>query len=434
MNIQEYVSSKYSGQPTWFREEVHNPYNQNLVEEYLSIRKYLNGQHKICDKSVIIWNGKEYESSVTVLQYAKLMIQIEAAYLLKNGITLISEDENTLNEFKEVYKQGKFNNTNWKIMNDLCRFGNAFEYLYIEDGIIKSKVMNPEDVFEVLNPETNKVLCIIEHWQDLDNIEYYNIYYDNAVEHWTNEGGYLHLVRTYRNVSGLPIHYKNNLNELDNTRGKSQIFDYVNLIDNMELLLSRSQDSLERFIDPIFLVSGQPMNLGKKGEKAFNRYISGKGLVTDENGTAKFISGNVAVEDMRKLYNILLQTLMNIGMTSSIALNNAEIANISEVSIKLMFNLQNIKASMDTMFMQEGIEKRNEIISKMLKDMGKELNDNIEVVFSPATPELESEIVDNLSKLKEIGAISRNTMIEKNPYVNNVLLEIERLEKESQDA
>jgi len=430
MNIQKYVSSKYSGSPEWFVEECDSVYNQNLVEEYLSIRKYLDGQHKICNSQVVTWNGKTYENTVTVLQYAKLIIQIQCSYLLKNGICLISENENTLNEFKNVYKKGKYNTTNWQILNDLCRFGNAYEYIFKIGDVIKSKVINVEDCFEVLDPETNEVLCTIEHWEDLDGVGYWNIYYPDSVECWTNTGGYLHCSNNYRNSSGLPIHYKNNLNELDGSRGKSQIFDIVGIIDNMELLLSRGQDSLERYIDPIFLLSGQPINLGKDGSGAFDKNVGGKGIVTDETGTAKFISGNVAIEDMKNLYNILVQTLMNIGMTSSVMLNNAEIANISEVSIKLLFNLQNIKSSMDIMFMQEGVEKRNQMITEMLKDMGKDVDDSITVQFSPAIPQLESEIVDNLEKLRGMGGISKLTMIERNPYVNNVLLEVKRLEEE----
>ncbi len=80
--------------------------------------------------------------------------------------------------------------------------------------------------------------------------------------------------------------------------------------------------------------------------------------------------------------------------------------------------------------MNTGIEKRNEIISKMLRDQGKEITDNVQVMFSPAVPQLESEIVENLGKLREMGAISQLSMIEKNPYVNNVLLEVKRIGEE----
>lgn len=414
----------YQNQETWFIEEVNNYTNQTRVSQVIELREYLSGLHAIMQRPAEMYNGKEFEPRKIVLQYAKTIINFATSYLLSKPIT-ISGTKNVVNQFKKVYKKGKYNRLDFNILDRMIKYGRVAEYVYLDGNKeIKSKLINPEDSYPVYSID-NEYIAFIESYTGIDSISYYNVYYADRVEKWTNENGNTNHIGTFNNVSGLPIIYHNQ-NELDDTDGRSDLLDIINVLDNMEDLLSKATDAYYKHIIGIPVVTGQQL----KGDGLPSEIIGG-GLNLDDGSTFDFKSNQFDYKAFETLYKTLVQSLLDVSSTPAVSMNRTDISNLSEVSIKLLFQLADIKASLNEQYIREGIEQRFDKIRELLELKGINISDKdydtLDVVFSYARPMNDKEIIDNLNVLNNMGAISLESVLERSPYTVDVVQELERL-------
>ncbi|MED0676323.1 phage portal protein [Aneurinibacillus thermoaerophilus] len=426
MNLQEYIADKHNNKKTWFVDECSSFTAQSRVMDILNKKEYLSGNHKILQRSNEQFNGKEFVSRKIVLNYAKTMINFQSMYLLKNNITL-SGNEAVVKEYKRIYKKGKFHRQNENICDSVIRYGNCYEYLYFDGVVIKSKIIKPEDGYPVFDDENNYI-AFIEHYT-VDSVSYYYIYTHEAVEKWTDRGGEIKLVNTYRNLSGLPIRYKSQ-NELDDCFGRSDLDDYINILDNMEDLISKSVDAFYKYIVGIPVLKGQQL----KGEGLPTHTVGG-GIVIDTDAEFKFEQNQFDYKAFEALYKTLMQALLDVSCTPAVSMNRSDVSNLSEVSIRLLFSLAEVKASLNERYMRDGIEERHEQIRKMLEYQGITFDDDdfdtLDVVFVFNTPQNAKEIIENLQMLDSMGAISLQSILEQNPYIHDVVQEMDRIRSDT---
>ena len=128
---------------------------------------------------------------------------------------------------------------------------------------------------------------------------------------------------------------------------------------------------------------------------------------------------------------MLKQALLDISNTPAVSLNSQDVSNLSEVSIKLLFSLADIKAGLNEKYMREGMEQRFEKIRRILEMQGKMIDDeafdSLGIVFQYSRPQNEKDIIDNLKVLKDIGGISLESILEKSPFTSDVGQELQRL-------
>jgi len=316
MNLKEYVDRYYDGDSNWFikftnysnahvniNHQSGVPYvssNQERIMNIINIKEYLSGQHAILNKSTEMWNGKEFHPRTIVLNYAKTILNFSTSYLLKNPVT-ISGDEASVPIMKDVYKKGHYNKIDWDILDKVCKYGSVVEYVFVDkDGSIQSKLINPEDSYPVYN-DHNEYIGFVEYFTSIMNVSYWNVFDENSVKKYDDFGGDISLRGEYSNPSGLPIIYKNK-NELDETAGRSDLEDYVNLIDNLEDLISKYTDSIYKFINPLPIIVGQKLGIGKNGEGGISSTLVGNGLQLDDGGSFDFASGKLDYQSFGRFF------------------------------------------------------------------------------------------------------------------------------------
>ncbi len=186
-----------------------------------------------------------------------------------------------------VYKKGNYDKIDFDLLNNLVKYGNGYEYVYIkDDGNVSSKVVPTECGYPIYNDE-NDMIAFVEYYTSLES-DFYVVYTPEEVVKYSTIGGTdLRVVGSYKNVSGLPIHYKTD-NELSTTFGKSDLDDFINIIDAMEDLLSKFSDSFYKHHNPIPVVIGQQL----KGE-GLNPHIVGGGITLDDGADFKMVSNGV---------------------------------------------------------------------------------------------------------------------------------------------
>lgn len=419
--IQDFGYGQY-----WFEEYCGDINQQMRIHKILDTKEYLAGLHSINKRPDEMFNGKRFIPRKIVLQYAKRLIEFGTAYLVGNKVT-ITGDEEVVTAIKQVYKNG-YEKMDFDVVHSVSKFGNAFEYNYIKNGKITSKLFDSADSYPVYDID-GEYIAFIEHYI-VSNISFYNIYYPEKVEKYSNVGGQLHLKGVYQNLSGLPIIYKND-NPLDMNYGRSDLDDYKTILDSMEDLISKSVDAFYKFITGIPVLQGQQL----KGDGGLPTEVVGGGLILDSDANFKFENNEFNHDAFETLYKHLMTSLLDISNTPGVIMGKVDISNLSETSIKLLFSLSNLKAMMSEKYIKVSMMERLEQIRNLLELQGIVFSDEqfntIDIVFAYAMPQSEKDIIDNLSKLRDMRAISIESILGQSPYTTDVGGELEKLVKEN---
>lgn len=422
--INEFIS-EYGYKNDWFVEFVNDTMNQQRVMKVLDVKEYLAGEHLINKRPPEMFNNKPFIPRKIVLSYAKRLLEFGTAYLIGNKVTLTG-NEKVVNAVSAIYKNG-YDKINFDIVHNVNRFGNAYEYTYIKDGKITSKLIDAADSFPVIDSE-NEYVAFVESYTTANNVSVYNVYYPDRVEKYSNAGGDLHYKGTYNNLTGLPVIYKND-NPIDDVFGRSDLEDYMSILDSMEDLISKSIDGFYKFCQGIPVITGQQL----KGDGLPTEIVGG-GLVLDSDSTFDFKQNKFDHAAFETLYKHLMTSLLDVSCTAGVVLGKVDISNLSEVSIKLLFSLSNLKAMMTEKFIREGMKQRHNKFRRLLEMQGNRFTDRewdtLDVAFQYAMPQSEKDIIDNLSKLRDMGAISIQSILEQAPYVTDVNSEMIRLGEE----
>jgi SPP1 family phage portal protein len=413
--LQQYIKQNYDGAKDWFVQEVNQVHHQQRTRQILDLKEYLSGKHKILYKPSYKFNGKEYKPKKIVLQLAKTMINFTVSYLMSNPITLTG-DESVTKVYQSIYKRGRYNNIDYDILDKICKYGFVCEYLYLDQDLnIKSKLLDPADCFPVYD-HRNRYVALIEHYC-IDNIDYYTVYMSDIIEEWTNHGGDLKLIGRYNNLSGLPIIYKNQ-DEIGNL-GRSDLLDLIPILDTLEDLISKTADAYDHYLTGIPVLIGQQL----KGN-GLPKEVVGGGINLEFGSTFDFKSNPFDHKGFESIFKTLSSTLLDIANVPAVSMSKTDISNLSEVSIRLLFSLADMKGALNAKYMREGMDQRFQIIRRLIELKGirfdDEVFDTLDYHFRFARPTNDSEIVENLKILREIGAISQQSMVELNPYVQDV--------------
>ena len=139
----------------------------------------------------------------------------------------------------------------------------------------------------------------------------------------------------------------------------------------------------------------------------------------------KYVNAEMDYNTIKYYLDTLQNNLNMCAYMPSILGGNGNIANVSEVSLKLLYQLADVYAMLSEKAMRNGINERFNVIRRLLG-----LNydkDYINVVFNYSRPQNASELLDNLKKQFEMNAISLQTIIEKSPLTTDVKMELDRI-------
>jgi len=428
MTLKEYIQKYYDGSNTWFQEEVTKQWHFERVQNILDLKEYLSGKHAILYRPNEQYNGKPYKTRKIVLQLAKTLLNFETSFLLKNPVTLTSEDKQTLETFKEVYSKARYNSIDFKILDKMVKYGETYEYVYIdENGNITSRIIPAEDSYPVFD-ETGNMIAFIEFYI-VDGISYYILYTENEVTQYTDDSGELHITGRYKNISGLPIQYKT-INELDSCKGRSSLEDYISIIDSLEDLISKYHDGLYKFISGVPVLKGTGLT-SKDDKGRIDPNAVGFMLQIDDTAEFQIVQNKMDSASFKALYEILMTQLLNISQTPAIAMNAVEISNLSETSIRMMYSLASVKARLNEDALLDGFIQRWDKIKKLLALKGIQITGDISCTFEYDIPLNATEMINNITTLKQNGLISLETALSRTPYIYDVATEMQKIKSDT---
>lgn len=418
-----YIEKQYGNNPRWFEEEVIQGNHTKRINDVINNRDYLAGRHKVLLRQDSQYKGKTLVVNKTVLQYAKTVIRFHDTYLLGKPVQLSCNDENTLKTFCDIYKLGQYDSVDYQIIDRVNKFGDAYEAIYVDNGVIKSKVLDNACSYPVYDDMGNYI-AFIEHWTDAYTaISFWNVYYPNYVEHWDNEGGELRLVSTDSSV-GLPIHY-HNFNDEDYNFGVSLLNDIRPILDDLEDIISKMGDSIY-----VNTLNPMPVAIGQRIESSIPADATGYVLNLDV-GDFKYASCSMDYNTIKLYLDNLKQFLNDVACMPSVLGSSTNIANISEVSMQILLMMASVYADENKKWLNIGFKERFRMFQKILNMQGIKVDSDVDVIYNVSMPVASTEMIANLKALQEMGAISRETIMEKTEYITDVDVEKKRLQGEN---
>ena len=423
MTIQEYIDKQYDGSATWFMEEVNQKNHVARIAGVVANMDYLAGRHKVLSREDCYYKGKVLKTRKTILNYAKTVLRFHDTFLLGKKVSLSSKDNETVNTFNDIYRLGQYETVDYQILDRVNKFGDAYEVVYIDNGVIKSKVLDSACSYPVYD-ELGEYLAFIEHWTDVfTSITYWNVYYPTYVEHWSNEGADEHLVSTTMAI-GLPIHY-HNFSDEDYNYGMSMLTDIKPILDELEDVMSKMGDA-------IYVNSLNPMNvaIGQRIESSIPADACGYVLNLDA-GDYKVVSASMDYNTIKLYLDNLKQMLNDISCIPSVLGSSTNIANVSSVAMQILYAMAQVNADETKKWLDIGFRERFERFKKILSMQGISVESDVDVIYNVSMPVATTEMIENLKALQEMGAISKETIMEKSDIVSDVEVEKKRLSGEN---
>lgn len=423
MTIQEYIDKQYDGSATWFMEEVNQKNHVARIASVVANMDYLAGRHKVLSREDCYYKGKVLRTRKTILNYAKTVLRFHDTFLLGKKVSLSSKDNETVNTFNDIYRLGQYETVDYQILDRVNKFGDAYEVVYIDNGVIKSKVLDSACSYPVYD-DMGEYLAFIEHWTDVfTSITYWNVYYPTYVEHWSNEGADEHLVSTTMAI-GLPIHY-HNFSDEDYNYGVSMLTDIKPIMDELEDIMSKMGDA-------IYVNSLNPMNvaIGQRIESSIPSTAVGYVLNLDA-GDYKVVSASMDYNTIKLYLDNLKQMLNDISCIPSVLGSSTNIANVSSVAMQILYAMAQVNADETKKWLNIGFRERFERFKKILSMQGISVESDVDVIYNVSMPVATTEMIANLKALQEMGAISKETIMEKSDIVSDVEVEKKRLSGEN---
>lgn len=418
-----YIEKQYGNNPRWFEEEVNQGNHAERISEVINNRDYLSGRHKVLLRQDSQYKGKQLIVNKTIINYAKTVIKFHNTYLLGKPVQLSCSDENTLKTFSDIYRLGQYSTVDYEIIDRVNKFGDAYEAVYVDNGVIKSKVLDNACSYPVYD-DIGEYISFIEYWTDAyTNISFWNVYYPTYVEHWDNEGGELRLVSTDKSV-GLPIHY-HNFNDEDYTKGVALLNDIRPIMDALEDTMAKMSDSIY-----VNVLNPMPVAIGQRIESSIPSDAVGFVMNLDV-GDFKYANCSLDYNSIKLYLDNMKQFLNDVACMPSVLGSSTNIANISEVSMQILLMMANVYADENKKWLNIGFQERFDMFKKILDMQGISVNGDVEVIYNVSMPVASTEMIANLKALQEMGAISKETIMEKTEYVSDVDAEKKRLEGEN---
>lgn len=418
-----YIENQYGNNPRWFEEEVNQGNHAQRISEVINNRDYLSGRHKVLLRQDSQYKGKQLIVNKTIINYAKTVIKFHNTYLLGKPVQLSCSDENTLKTFSDIYRLGQYSTVDYEIIDRVNKFGDAYEAVYVDNGVIKSKVLDNACSYPVYD-DIGEYISFIEYWTDAyTNISFWNVYYPTYVEHWDNEGGELRLVSTDKSV-GLPIHY-HNFNDEDYNFGVALLNDIRPIMDALEDTMAKMSDSIY-----VNVLNPMPVAIGQRIESSIPSDAVGFVMNLDV-GDFKYANCSLDYNSIKLYLDNMKQFLNDVACMPSVLGSSTNIANISEVSMQILLMMANVYADENKKWLNIGFQERFDMFKKILDMQGISVNGDVEVIYNVSMPVASTEMIANLKALQEMGAISRETIMEKTEYVSDVDAEKKRLSGEN---
>ena len=392
------------------------------------LRDYYAGKQDILKRTFA--DGSKPNNRI-VANFCKMISDITQGYFMGTPINYISSDEDFLIQLQDIYNYNNEKNQNSLLAKDASIFGVGYELLYLDnEANIKMVTLPAEEIIMIYSTDLEKKpLGAIRHYKvknylhpeyDLERVE---VYTNKTIRFYESIGGALEFLREEPHYFGICpiIPYMNNDEELGDFEG------IMSLQDAYNSAVSDQANDFEYMADSYLVITGAE----DTEDEEFMNMKQNRLILLNETGTASWLAKQTDNATIESYKNRLTKDIHRFSNVPDI--NSEEFTNdISGSALKYRWQSMEQSCSNKERLFADGLLDRQKAICNILTIKGFGFNyASVTPIFKRNIPVNSNEVIQIISTLN--GMVSKETLLAQLPFIDDVQLELERIEKEQVD-
>lgn len=399
-------------------------FNEGSLPRLRMLKNYYSGIHAILFETKE--SGKPQNRIVN--NFCKNITDTTVGYFMGTPVSYSSDDRELIDDIRRINSYNDEQFVNSRLSKDLSVYGVACELLYFdEDRQIRVAPIEITSIIPIWSSALDRELLGAIRVVSSDDESHLTleVYDDKRIDYYSfnRVSGEIRKTSSVPHYFGLvPVNFYFN-----NSDASGDFEPVISLVDAYNKLQSESVNDFELFADSYLAITG----MGGTQAEDIERLRENRVLLLDEGGDAKWLTKNVNdvyIENLKsRISSDIYRFSGSVDMTDDTVGQSA-----SGVAIKYrLLNFEN-RVSVTERFFKKGLMRRYEMICNLLNTMGAGYDWRaIKITFSRNIPENPVDSADYAQKMS--GVISRKTLLESLPIVEDVDGEIERIKEESAD-
>ncbi|MFR2692837.1 MAG: phage portal protein [Enterocloster bolteae] len=402
---------------------------QSYQMKYRKLERYYVGDHDILHSERTDKTGGDNR---IVNNMARYITDTATGYFLGQPVVYSSENEEYLQTIQDIFDYNDEQDHNTELGKQCSIKGDCFEMVYLdEDGRIRLGLVFPENLilFYETESEFTSPLAAIRMVRGMDKNG--NILL--RVEFWTwtrviylqsFNGGVLE-------VTGWKEHYWNDVPFCEYVNNRERIGDFEGVLSEIDAY-NRVQSNTANYFqyndDAILKVT----RLGDVDSKDIAQMKRERAVILEDGGDVGWILKTVDDTALENYKNRLREDI-HLGANVPNMTDEAFGGNLSGVAVSYkLWGLEQICAIKERKF-KRALQRRIELITHVLNLLGHNYDyRDLDMQFRRNKPQNileQSQIIGNLSSM-----LSKETLLQLLPFVDNPKEELEKLEEEKQEG
>lgn len=387
------------------------------------------------------------EKNALKCAYAKYITKLQTGYFMGKSVKFNSSKKAYLKDYKAVLDDNFINDMNYEMAKSAAIFGYCAELIYQnEKSKTKIKKLNPLETILVFGTSMDEfLLCVIRYYKstnlDGDITEVAVVYTEFGIQYFYKKANQEEFVENIEEMEinlfdEIPVViYKNN------EEMKSDFEDILSLNDAYQTAQSNTANDVDYFNDSYMVVSGsndiaddEELNdeTGTIKKSTKQKMKENKVFYFPDGGDAKFLVKEIndaATENYKKRLD---NDIHKFSMTPNLA-DEKFAGNLSGIAIKFKTIALEENATEKENKFRVGLRKRCEIVTGIINKLKNKnyVYTDIDEEFTRNLPVNEMEMTNTILALSSY--ISRRTLLELLPQIDDVDEEIKRLEAEKDE-
>ena len=392
----------------------------------LKLENYYNAKNEILSRTM---RDTTKPNNKIANSYASYITDTLVGYFVGKPISYSGNDTNVLNELQMIFEYNDEADENAELAKNASIYGVAYELLYMNENVVRFKSLDPKECIPIFDDTLdNNLLAFIRYYDNYDvvqdkTITIIEVITDKETVRYstTSTLGNLTFIESYPHYFGMvPIAiYKNNEEE------SGDFEQVISLIDAYDKLESDSLNDFEYFVDAYLALYGftaEPEDIAQMKE---NRV-----LLMDEGTSAEWLIKDTSDNNIENIKNRIDADIHKFAKCPNLA-DKEFASNASGVAIKFKLLGTENKVAIKERKFKRGLQQRLELLANIKGVLANSFDwRSIDIIFTRNIPTNDTDIANMVNTLS--GIVSEETLLAQIPFVEDVVSEIERLDKEKE--
>lgn len=392
----------------------------------LKLESYYNAKNDILSRTM---RDTSKPNNKIANSYASYITDTLVGYFVGKPISYNGNDPDILNELQMIFEYNDEADENAELAKNASIYGIAYELLYMNDNVVRFKSLDPKECIPIFDDTLdNNLLAFIRYYDNYDVIQDKTITIIEVITdketfryQTTSTLGSLTFIESYPHYFGMvPVAiYKNNEEE------SGDFEQVISLIDAYDKLESDSLNDFEYFVDAYLALYGftaEPEDIAQMKE---NRV-----LLMDEGTSAEWLIKDTSDNNIENIKNRIDADIHKFAKCPNLA-DKEFASNASGVAIKFKLLGTENKVAIKERKFKRGLQQRLELLANIKGVLANGFDwRSIDIIFTRNIPANDADIANMVNTLS--GIVSEETLLAQIPFVEDVVSEIERLDKEKE--